>query len=78
RSEGPPELERTYTASDVNMTPDAQDENDPVVEAYKPGVDRTLLLENLKRSPTERLRRLQAMYEFWLAARRAKALEPER
>ncbi|HLA90066.1 MAG TPA: helix-turn-helix transcriptional regulator [Gemmatimonadaceae bacterium] len=29
---------------------------DPVIEAYKPGIDRTLLVENLRRSVDERLR----------------------
>lgn len=37
---------------------------DPVIEAYKRHVDRTLIRENLRRSPAERLRRLQE----WLAA----------
>ena len=31
---------------------------DPVVEAYKKDVDRSLLRENLKLSPDERLRKL--------------------
>src|SRR3970282_717538 len=29
---------------------------DPVIEAYKPGIDRTLLVEHLRRSVDERLR----------------------
>jgi len=29
---------------------------DPVIEAYKPGVDQTLFIENLRRSVDERLR----------------------
>ena len=29
----------------------------PYVEAYKPGIDRTLLIENLRLTPEERLRR---------------------
>jgi hypothetical protein len=37
---------------------------DPVVDAYKPGVDRTLIRENLKRSPDERVRALQEMQRF--------------
>jgi hypothetical protein len=32
---------------------------DPVIEAYKRDVDRTLLRENLKLSPEERLLKLQ-------------------
>lgn len=50
-------------------------EPDPVIEAYKKGVDRTLLRENLKRTVEERLRdlmRLQRFSEEWRrAARRA-------
>ena len=34
---------------------------DPVIEAYKPGVDRTLLRENLKRTPSERVGALVAL-----------------
>jgi hypothetical protein len=34
------------------------DPPDPVVEAYKQGVDRSLLRENLKLTPDERLRKL--------------------
>jgi hypothetical protein len=33
---------------------------DPVIEAYKKGVDRSLLRENLKLTPDERLRKLTA------------------
>ncbi len=33
---------------------------DPVIEAYKKGIDRTLIRENLKLTPDERLRRLEA------------------
>ena len=35
-------------------------EPDPVIEVFKRDVDRTLLRENLKLTPDERLRRLQA------------------
>lgn len=49
---------------------------DPVVEAYKPGIDRTLLRENLKKTPEERLRALQRLQEFAEELRRAgKALD---
>lgn len=34
---------------------------DPVIEAYKKDVDRTLLRENLKRSPEERVRNLMQL-----------------
>ncbi len=37
---------------------------DPVVEEYKKGIDRTLLRENLKRTPEERMRALVALQRF--------------
>lgn len=37
---------------------------DPVIEAYKKGVDRTLLRENLKLTVEERLRKAQNFHEF--------------
>ncbi len=49
---------------------------DPVVEAYKAGIDQTLVLEQLKRTPEERLRRIEdlqhAVLEMAEAARRRK------
>ena len=39
-------------------------EGDPVVEAYKAGVDRTLIRERLKRTPAERVEDLVAMARF--------------
>ena len=32
---------------------------DPVIEVYKPDIDRSLLRENLRLTPEERLRKLQ-------------------
>ncbi len=43
---------------------DAPLEPDPVIEAYKKDVDRTLLRERLKRTPTERLEDLSALLRF--------------
>jgi hypothetical protein len=46
-------------------------EPDPVIEAYKKDIDRTLLRENLKRSVEERLRdlmRLQGFSDEWRRA----------
>ena len=40
------------------------DRLDPVIEAYKADVDRTLLRENLKLTPDERLRKLQDRLVF--------------
>ena len=37
---------------------------DPVIEAYKPGVDRTLLLESLQLDVEERMQRLQSFVRF--------------
>jgi hypothetical protein len=46
-------------------------ERDPVIEAYKKDVDRTLIIENLKKTPDERMRQLVAMQRFALELRRA-------
>jgi transcriptional regulator with XRE-family HTH domain len=43
---------------------------DPVVEAYKPGVDRTMLIANLRRSPRERFDALLSMQAFSARVRR--------
>ena len=45
--------------SPVPHLPERPTEPDPVIEAYKKDVDRTLLRENLKLTPMERLRQLQ-------------------
>ena len=37
---------------------------DPVVEAYKKDVDRTLIRENLKLTPEERLNNLMRLQDF--------------
>lgn len=37
---------------------------DPVIDAYKPGIDRTLLRHNLQLSVTERFERLMALQRF--------------
>jgi hypothetical protein len=44
---------------------------DPVVAAYLPGVDRTLLRENLKLTPAQRLEKLVKFSSFASALRRA-------
>lgn len=46
-------------------------EPDPVIDAYKKDVDRTLLRENLKLSADERLRNLAAMVRFDVELREA-------
>ena len=51
---------------------------DPVVEAYKKDVDRTLIRENLRKSHEERVLALEAMLEVVYEVRRAgKALRGE-
>ena len=45
--------------------------HDPVVDAYKPGVDKTLLIENLRRSVDERLRINTELQLFGNELRRA-------
>jgi hypothetical protein len=44
---------------------------DPVVEAYKAGIDRTLLRANLARTPTERVQNLMALQRLAEEAREA-------
>ena len=45
---------------DVDLSRDP----DPVIELYKKDVDRTLIRENLKRTPDERLLQLMKLQEF--------------
>jgi hypothetical protein len=44
---------------------------DPVIEAYKKDVDRTLIVEMLKRTPEERLLTLQRVVEDAFELRKA-------
>jgi hypothetical protein len=46
-------------------------EKDPVIEAYKPGVDRTLIIENLKLTVEERLDNLERFVAFLEEMRRS-------
>lgn len=50
---------------------DAKPEPDPVIEAYKADVDRTLLRESLKKSPQQRLEDLQRLHDFAAELRRS-------
>lgn len=45
--------------------------DDPIVAAYKADIDRTLLRENLRRTPEERVRALQSHHRLAVEARRA-------
>jgi hypothetical protein len=49
------------------------DVHDPVVEAYMEGVDRTLLRENLKLTPAERLGKFLDFMEFIERVRASRA-----
>lgn len=44
---------------------------DPVIEAYKQGIDRTLLRQNLRRSVAERMANLEALQRFAEEVRKA-------
>jgi hypothetical protein len=48
-------------------------EPDPVIETYKKDVDRTLLIENLRRTPEERCRNFLRMYHLAEELRKAGA-----
>lgn len=52
----------TYTFT-MRESPEPLD-RDPVIEAYKAGVDRTLIRERLKRTPAERAEDLVALARF--------------
>ena len=51
------------------MPPDSR--RDPVIEAYRQSIDLTLIRENLRLSPEQRLRRLQELQRFADELRRA-------
>lgn len=51
---------------------------DPVVEAYKKDVDRTLLRENLKLTPQQRCEKFERMMETVFELRRGARLRRER
>jgi len=44
---------------------------DPVIDAYRKSIDLTLLRENLRRTPEERLLQLQSLHDFAAELRRA-------
>jgi hypothetical protein len=46
-------------------------EPDPVIEVYKKDIDRTLIRENLKLTPTERVEKLIELQRFAAELRRA-------
>lgn len=56
------------SASDVHAV---ESSPDPLIAAYMPGVDRTLIRENLRKSHEERLLQLQRMQGFVAEVRAA-------
>jgi hypothetical protein len=63
-----------YNRAEVGMKEtenDAMLEPDPVIEAYKKDVDRTLIRENLRLSVEERCEKLMRLQEFAEALRHA-------
>jgi hypothetical protein len=44
---------------------------DPVIEAYKKDIDRTLLIENLKLTPAQRAEKLESFVEMLVELREA-------
>lgn len=53
-------------------------EPDPVIEAYKKDIDRTLLRENLRLTVEERFKNLEALQRFANELRRAVKEESDR
>lgn len=49
------------------------DQSDPVIAQYRKAIDLTLLRENLRRTPEERLRQLQQLQRFAEELQRAGA-----
>ena len=63
-------------ASDDSPTVGVSLNSDPVIEAYKKDIDRTLIRENLKLTPEQRLRKLQAFMQFIEELQRARRRKP--
>ena len=61
------------TVSEQRLARDLPCERDPVVEAYKKDIDRSLLRERLKRTPAERIADLVALARMADELRGAKA-----
>ena len=63
-------------AGDSRFEVDVSLDPDPVIEAYKKDIDRTLIRENLKLTPDERLRKLQAFINTLQGLREAPRRKP--
>lgn len=57
---------------DVHVTIAERLDPDPVIEAYKRDVDRTLLIENLRKTPEQRVQTLVAMATLSAELRRSR------
>lgn len=68
-SRRPDELREAYSDLVPPLAP--PDVFDPVIEAYKKDVDRTLIRENLKLTHEQRLRKLQDFVGFLVELRNA-------
>lgn len=62
--------------SDSRFGVDVSLDPDPVIEAYKKDIDRTLIRENLKLTPEGRLRKLQAFINSLRELREAPRRKP--
>lgn len=56
---------------DISIEISAKHDQDAVIEAYKRDIDRTLLRENLKKTPDQRVQNLKALQRFAREIRRA-------
>ncbi len=67
-------LQRLVTAAGYELQLDVvpRPAEDPVIEAYKRDVDQTLLSENLRKTPEQRVQTLVAMARFATEVRRAR------
>ena len=51
---------------------------DKIIELYKLGIDKTLIIENLKKSPIERIRAAEEMLAFACKLKIAKSKKSKR
>ena len=63
---------------DLKVTVDERLDADPVIEAYKHDVDRTLIIENLRKTPEQRVQTLVAMARLSGAMSRARRVAERR
>jgi hypothetical protein len=75
----PPQSQADELNDHIGLAP--ADAFDPVIEAYKKDVDRTLLRENLKLTPDQRARKFldfaRFAWELSEAGRRARERDPQ-